>query len=97
MFISKSNHSITVTQVYAPNSNAEEHEVEWFYRDLQNLLELTPKKDAIFIIGVWNAKLGSQETPGVTEKFGLAVQNKAGQRITQFCQENTQGIANTLF
>ena len=89
--------SITVIQVYAPTSNAEEAEVERFYEDLQDLLELTPKKDAIFIIGDWNAKVGSQEIPGVTGKFGLGVQNEAGQRLTEFCQENTLVIANTLF
>ena len=72
----------------APTSNAEEAEVEWFYKDLQDLLELTPKKDVLFIIGDWNAKVGSQEIPGVTDKFGLRVQNEAGQRLIQFCQEN---------
>ena len=77
-----------VIQVYAPTSNAEAAEVEWFYEDLQDLLELTPKKDVLFIIGDWNAKVGSQETPGVTGKFGLGVQNEAGQRLIQFCQEN---------
>ena len=85
----------TVIQVYAPASNAEEVEVEWFYVDLQDLLELTPKKDILFIIGDWNAKVGSQEIPGVTGKFG--VQNEAGQRLIDFCQENTLVIANTLF
>ena len=89
--------SITVIQVYAPTTNAEEAEVEWFYEDLQDILELTPKKDVLFIIGDWNAKLGSQETPGVTGKFGLGVQNEAGQRLIEFCQENTLVIANTLF
>ena len=89
--------SITVIQVYAQASNTEEAEVEWFYEDLQDLLELTPKKDVLFIIGVWNAKLGSQEIPGITGKFGLGVQNKAGQRLTEFCQENTLIIANTPF
>ena len=74
--------NITVIQVYAPTSNAEEVEVEWFYEDLQDLLELTPKKDVLFIIGDWNAKVGSQETPGVTGKSGLGVQNEAGQRLT---------------
>ena len=78
--------NITVIQVYAPTSNAEE--VEWFYEDLQDLLELTPQKDVLFIIGDWNAKVGSQETPGVTGKFGLGVQNEAGQRLIEFCQEN---------
>ena len=80
--------NITVIQVYAPTSNAEEAEVEWFYDDLQDLLELTPKKDVLFIIGDWNAKVGSQEVPGVTEKFGLGIQNEAGQRLIEFCQEN---------
>ena len=76
-----------VIQVYAPTSNAEGAEVKQFYEDLQDLLELTPKKDVLFIIGDWNAKVGSQETPGVTGKFGLGVQNEAGQRIIEFCQE----------
>ena len=89
--------NIMVIQVYAPTSNAEEVEVERFYEDLQDLLELTPKKDVLFIIGDWNAKVGSQETPGVTGKFGLGVQNEAGQRLTKFCQENALVIANTLF
>ena len=89
--------NITVIQVCAPPSNAEEAEVEWFYEDLQDLLELTPKKDVLFIIGDWNAKVGSQETPGVTGKFGLGIQNEAEQRLIQFCQENTLVIANTLF
>ena len=89
--------NITVIQVYAPTSNAEEAEVERFYEDLQNLLELTPKKGVLFIIGDWNAKVGSEETPGVTGKFGLGVQNEAGQRLVEFCQENTLVIANTLF
>ena len=88
---------ITVIQVYAPTSNAEEAEVEWFYEDLQDLLELTPKKDVLFIIWDWNAKVGSQETPGVTGKFGLGIQNEAGQRLIQFCQENALVIASTLF
>ena len=88
--------SITVIQVYAPTSNAEEAEVEQFYEDLQDLLELTPK-DVLFIIGDWNVKVGSQETPGVTGKFGLGVQNKAWQRLIEFCQENALVIANTLF
>ena len=87
----------TVIQVYALTSNTEEAEAEWFYEDLQDLLELTPPKDVIFIIGDWNAKVGSQETPGVTGKFGLGVQNEAGQRLTEFCQENALVIANTLF
>ena len=89
--------SITVIQVYAPNSNAEEAEVERFYEDPQDLLELTPKKDAHFIIGDWNAKVGSQEIPGVTGKFSLGVQNEAGQRLLESCQENTLIIASTLF
>ena len=89
--------NITVMQVYAPTSNAEEAEVERFYEDLQDLLELTPKKDVLFIRGDWNAKVGSQETSGVTGKFGLGIQNEAGQMLTEFCQENTQVIANTLF
>ena len=89
--------NITVTQVYAPTSNAEEAEVEWFYEDLKDLLELTPKKDVLFIIGDWNAKVGSQEIPGVIGKFGLGVQNEAGQRLIEFFQENTLVIANTLF
>ena len=82
---------------YAPTSNAEEAEVAWFYEDPQELLELTPRKDALFIIGDWNAKLESQETPAVTGKFGLGVQNEAGQRLIEFCQENALVIANTLF
>ena len=89
--------NITVIQVYAPTSNSEEDEVEWFYEDLQDLLEQTPKKDVLFIIGDWNAKVGSQEIPGVTGKLGLAAQNEAGQRLVEFCQENTLVIANTLF
>ena len=89
--------NITVIQAYAPTSNAEEAEVEWFYEDLQDLLELTPQKDVLFIIGDWNAKVGSQEIPGITDKFGLGVQNKAGQRLTEFCQEDALVIANTLF
>ena len=89
--------NITVIQAYAPNSNTEEAKVEWFYEDLQDLLELTPKKDIFFIIRDWNAKVGSQETTGVTGKFGLGVQNEAGQRLIEFWQENTLVIANTLF
>ena len=89
--------NIIVIQVYAPTANAEEAEVEWFCEDLQDLLELTPKKDVLFIIGDWNAEVGSQETPGVTAKFGLAVQNEAGQSLTEFCQENALVITNTLF
>ena len=88
--------SITVIQAYAPTSNAEEAEIERFYEDLQDLLELTPQKDVFFIIGDWNAKVGSQETPGVTGKFGLGVQNER-QRLIEFCQENALIIANTLF
>ena len=89
--------NITVIQVYAPTTNAEEAEVEQVNEDLQDLLELTPKKDVLFIIGDWNAKAGSQETPGVTGKFGLGVQNEAGQRLTEFCQENALVITNTVF
>ena len=89
--------NITVIQVYAPTSNAEKAEVERFYEDLQDLLELTPKKDVLFNTGDWNAKVGSQETPGVTGKFGLCMQNEAGQRLIEFCQENALVIANTLF
>ena len=89
--------NITVIQVYGPTSNAEEAEVEWFYEDLQDLLELTPPKDVLFIIRDWNAKVGSQETPGVTGKFGFGVQNEAGQRLIEFCQENALVIANALF
>ena len=88
--------NITVIQGYAPTSNAEEAEVEWFYEDLQHLLELTPKKDVFFIIGDWNAKVGSQETPGVTGKFCFEM-NEAGQRLIEFYQENALVIANTLF
>ena len=89
--------NITVIQVYALSHNAEEADVEQFYEDLQDLLELTPPKYVIFIIEDWNAKVGSQETPGVTGKFGLGVQNEAGQRLIEFCRENTLVIANTLF
>ena len=89
--------NIRVIQVYAPSNNAEEAEVEQFYEDLQDLLELTPKKDVLFIIGDWNAKVGSQETPGVTGKFGLGMRNEAGQRLIEFCQENALVIANILF
>ena len=89
--------NIMVIKVYAPTRNAEEAEVEQSYEDLQDLLELTPKKDILFIIGDWNAKVGSQETPGITGKFGLEVQNEAGQRLIEFCQENALVIANTLF
>ena len=87
--------NITVIQLYAPTSNAEE--AEQFYEDLQDLLELTPKKDALLIIGDWNAKVGSQEIPGVTGKSGLGEQNEAEQRVIEFCQENTLVITNTLF
>ena len=87
----------TVTQVYAPSSNTEEAEVEWFYEDLQDFLELTRKKDIFFIISDWKAKVGSQETPGVTGKFGLGIRSEAGQRLIEFCQENALVIANTLF
>ena len=89
--------SITVIQAYAPTTNAEEAEVEWVYEYLQELLQLTPPKDVLFIIGDWNAKVVGQETPGITGKFGLGVQNEAGQRLIEFCQENTLVIANTLF
>ena len=85
-----------VIQVYALTSNAEEAEAECFYEDLQDLLELTPQKDVLFIIRDWNAKIGSQEIPGVTGKFGLGIQNEAGQRLIEFCQENTLVIANTI-
>ena len=87
--------NITIIQVYAPTSNAEEAEVERFYEDLQDLLELTPKNHVLFIIGDWNAKVGSQETPGVTGKFGLGIRNEAGQRLIEFCQENALVITNT--
>ena len=79
--------NITVIQVYAPTSNAEETEVEWYYEDLQDLLELTPKRDVLFIVGDWNAKVGSQETPGVTGKFGLGMRNEAGQRLIEFSKK----------
>ena len=88
---------VTVIQVYAPTSNAEEAEVEQFYENLQDLLELTPPKDVLFIIGDWNAKVGSQDKPGVTGKFGLGIRNEAGQRLIEFCQEHTMVIVNTLF
>ena len=88
--------SNTVLQVYALTTNAKEAEVEQFYEDLQDLLELTPPKDVLFIMGDWNAKVASQETPGITDKFGLGVQNEAGQRLIEFCQENALVIANTL-
>ena len=89
--------NITVIQVYAPTSNTEESEVEWFYEDLQDLLELTPQKDILFIIRDWDAKVGSQEIPGVTGRFCLGIQNEVGQKLTEFCQENTLVIASTLF
>ena len=89
--------NITVIQVYVPTSNAEEAEIEWFSEDLQDLLELTPKKDVLFIIGNWNAKVGSQEIPGITGKRGHGVQNEAGQKLVEFCQMNALVIANTLF
>ena len=87
--------NITVIQVCAPTSHAQEAEVEWFYEDLQDLLELIPKKDVLFIMGDWNAKVGSQEISGLTGKFGLRVQNESGQRLIEFCQENMLVIANT--
>ena len=89
--------NITVIQVYAPTSNTEEAEAERFYEDLQDLLELTPQKDALFIIEFWNAKVGSQETPGETGKFGLGIRNEAGQSLIEFCQENVLVIADALF
>ena len=89
--------NITVIHVYAPTSNAEEAEVEQFYEDLQDISELKPPKDVLFIIGDWDAKVGNQETPGVTGKFGLGVHNEAGQRLTDFCKEIAPIIANTLF
>ena len=89
--------NITVIQVYAPSSNAEEAEVEWFCEDLQEVLELTPKKDVLFIVGDWNAKEGSQEIPGVTGKFGLGVQIESGQRLTEFCQKNTLVMEENTF
>ena len=89
--------TITVIQVYAPTSNAEEPEVEQFYEDLQDLLELIPPKDVLFLIGYWNAKVGSQEIPGVTSKFGLGVHYEAGQILIEFCQGNALVIANILF
>ena len=89
--------NITVIQVYAPTSNAEETEVEWYYENLQDLLEVTPQTDVLFITGDWSTKVGGQEIPGVTGNFGLGVQNKAGHRLTEYCQENALVIANTLF
>ena len=97
LFVSKANDNITVIQVYAPTTNAEEAELEQFCDDLQDLLELTPQKDVLFIIGDWNAKVGSQEKPGVTGNFALGVQNEPGQRLTEFCQENTLVISNSVF
>ena len=97
LFASKAKHYITVISLYAPTTDVEEGEVEQLYEDLQDLLELTPKIDVLFTIGHWNAKVGSQETPGVTGKFGLGVQNEARQRLIEFCQENALIIANTLF
>ena len=89
--------SIRVIQVYAPTSNTKKAEIEKFYEDIQDLLDLTPKKDVLFIIGDLNAKVGSQETPGVIGKFGLGIQNEAGQRLIEFCQEHALVITNTLF
>ena len=89
--------NVKVIQAYVTTSNAEEAEFEWFYEDLQDLLKLTPKKDVLFIIGDWDEKVGSEETPGVTGKFGLGVRNEAGQRLIEFCQENALVIANTFF
>ena len=97
MLFAQLSQCFSIGQVYAPTSNAEEAEVERFYEDLQKLLELTPKKDVLFIIRGWNAKVGSQETPGVTGKFGLGIKNEAGQRLIEFCQENAVVITNTLF
>ena len=89
--------NITVIQIYAPTRNAEETEVEWFFEDLQDLLKRTRKKDILFIIGDWNAKVGSQETLGLTGKFGIGMRIEAGQRLIEFCQQNALVIANTLF
>ena len=89
--------NITVIQVYAPTSNAEEAEAEWFYEDLQDFLEITPQKDVLYITGNWNAKVGSQEIPGITGKFGCRVQNEGGQRLKEFCQKDALIIANTPF
>ena len=89
--------NIMLIQVYVPTSNAKEAEIEWFYEDLQDLLELTPKKDVLFIIGDWNAKAESQEIPGITGRFGLGVQNETWKRLIEFCQENILAIAITLF
>ena len=89
--------NVTIIQVCASTTDAKEAEADWSYEDLQDLLELTPKEDVLFFIGDWNAKVGSQEIPGITGKFGLGIQNEAGQKLTKFCQENTLDIANTLF
>ena len=89
--------NFTVIQICDPTTNSEKAEVEWFYEDLHDLLELTRKQDVIFILGDWNAKVGSQEIPGVTGKFGVGVQNEAGQRLIEFCEDNALVIANTLF
>ena len=89
--------NITTIQVYVPTSDADKAELKWFYKDLQNLLELTSQRDVLFIIENWNAKVGSKETPGVTGKFGLGVQNEARQRLIEFCQENTLVLANNFF
>ena len=89
--------NIKVIQAYASTTNAKDNEVEWFYEYLQDFLELTPKKDILFITGDWNTKVGSQETPGVADKFGLGIRNESGQRLTEFCQESTLIVANTLF
>ena len=97
LFISEANHSVSVIQVYAPTTNPEEADIERFYDDLQDLLEITHTKYVLFITGDWNAKAGSQEIPGVTGKFGFGVQNKAGQKLTEFFQKNILAIANTLF
>ena len=96
-FVSTANHSISQFQAYVPNINAEEDEVEWFCEDLQDLLELTPNKEILFIIGDWSAKVGSQEIPEETGKFDLGVQYEARQRLTEFCQEKALVIENTLF
>ena len=89
--------NITEIQIYASTTNAKEAEVDWFYEDIQDLLEVTPKREVLFIIGDWNAKVGNKEIPGVTGKFGLRVQNEAGQRLTELCQETALVIANTFF
>ena len=98
LLISKANHSIfAIIQLYAPTTNAEEVKIEWFYEDLQLLLELLPKNGVLCIIGDSNAKVGNQEIPGAAEKFGLGIENEAGQRLTEFCEENKLVIANNLF